>query len=136
MSPLIIRIIVALILLVIMIYQAIHAPKSSYKRHAFSTASVALALMALSNGAAAMGALSLAWMVSLLWVIALLFLASLVLLGLAWRNGEMQGQVERMREAFAHERARRSENEAPQSSAAQPDHQANETETERATRDT
>jgi small-conductance mechanosensitive channel len=126
MSPLIIRTIIALILLVVMVYQAIHAPKGSYRRHAFSTAAIALAVLATSNVATAPGGLSLTWIVASLWVVALLFFASLVLLGLAWRSGEMSEQVERMREAFANERTRREKEDAAQ---ANPEHHPDATET-------
>ncbi len=109
MSPTLIRVIVSLLIVLLMAYQAVRALPGSHRRHAFATAGAAFALLTLFNGKVLLDGSNDPgpWMVAVLWVASLLIFTSLALLVLSWRSGEMKTQVAQMHAAMEHERARR-----------------------------
>src|SRR3712207_1946138 len=93
------RVILALLLLTVLGQQALRSRGRPRRRWAFSLAAAAFAIFALGNGLAALG-FDLSALAALFFALpATLMIASLALLLLAWRAGEMSGQVERLQQA-------------------------------------
>lgn len=107
MNAFTIRVIVAVVLGLILVYQARHAAPGSYRRRSFALAVPGIALFMVVNALIAFGMTLNAVLMTLIGLGMLLLAASLVLIFLAWQRGEMREQVERMRQSIAEERARR-----------------------------
>jgi protein-S-isoprenylcysteine O-methyltransferase Ste14 len=106
MSPAL-NVVISLIIVAAMVWQAVRAQAGSYKRKAYATASGAFGLLALFNVKTLLDGESGPWTVPVLIVVFVLIFVSVALLLKAWRNGEMQGQLDQVQEAIKQERIKR-----------------------------
>ncbi len=102
-----IRTILAGIILIILVQQARHATAGSHRQRAFVLAAGGLSVFLLIHLSLALGITVGPLITPLVTLAIVLLIASLVFLVLAWQRGEMQEQVERMRQALVTERTRR-----------------------------
>ena len=104
-----IRVIVAVLILALLIYQARHAVPGSHRRRAFMLASGGIGLFLVINAMIMIGVNPGLLAGPIITVAIILLAASLVFLVLAWRKGELHEQIQRMNQAIDEERARREE---------------------------
>lgn len=109
MNAFTIRVIVAVVLGLILVYQARHAAPGSYRRRSFALATLGITLFMVVNVLIALGMHFNTALITLIVLGMVLLGASLVLIFLAWQRGEMREQIERVRQAITEERARREE---------------------------
>lgn len=119
MDVFIIRTIAAIVILAILVQQARQAAAGSKRRRAFALAAASIGVFLVINGLLALGVSLGPLMTPLITVALVLLAASLLFLFQAWRGGEMNQQVERMRQALAEERTRR-ESQEPTTSGERP----------------
>jgi quinol-cytochrome oxidoreductase complex cytochrome b subunit len=102
----VVRVIIFVLVVVLLIREARRAPARSRRQRAFWLAAGALSLFALLNGLQVAGMNTDALLLPVLALGVTLLAISVVLLYRAWRHGEMNEQIARMREALAEERER------------------------------
>lgn len=107
MNTFTIRVIAAIVIMALLIYQTSRAAPGSHRRRAFALAASSIGVFLVMNGVIAFGIDPGVARIPLIIVALLLLGGSLVFLVLAWRRGEMHEQVERMQQAIAEERERR-----------------------------
>lgn len=104
-----IRVIVALVILAVLIYQIRHATPGTHRRRAFMLASGGIGLFLVINGMIMLGINPGVLAGPITTAAIVLLAASLLFLVLAWRQGELREQIQRMNQAIDQERARREE---------------------------
>lgn len=109
MTDSIIRIIILLVVVVVMANQAWRSPGQSFRRSAFSLASVAFGLLIVFHIKVLIDGGSGPWMIAVMWLVFLLMLVSLILLGVSWYRGEMKDKIAFARQAIEEERKKRQE---------------------------
>jgi uncharacterized membrane protein len=111
MNDALFRFFIALLVAALLLRQAQRAKPRSRRRGAFLLAMGAFGLFGLLNLLEIVGFFSNLLTPILMVVAFALLVASLVMLILAWRSGEMTEQLDRVRQAVADERQRRTAND-------------------------
>lgn len=106
---LLIRTIILIVIVALFIRQARCAPARSRKQRAFGLASAAIGLFALLHLLLVPGIDISPLLLPIQTIATLLLAISLLFLLQAWRNGEMDEQINEVRAAFERERERRKE---------------------------
>ncbi len=109
MVALIIRIVILALFTASFIYQARQAPPGSHKQRAYGLAAGAVGLFVVINALELFGMNTAPLMLPVLSVSTMLLLVGVVFLYRAWRAGEMNEQIARVREIVDSERARNKE---------------------------
>ncbi len=106
MSP-ILNVGISLVIVAAMVWQATRATAGSSKRKAYATSAGAFGILALFNVKTLLDGESGPWTLPVLIVVFVLIFVSVALLLKAWRDGEMQGQLDEVQEAIKQERMKR-----------------------------
>ena len=120
MNDHIVRVLVALLLAVLLFFQARAASAQPHRRRAFLLAVAALVAFAAYNGALALGAATGPLLVGLAVAGMALFLGAVVSLVLSWSAGELRGQREQIAAATREYREQRTTDDAHPATDHQP----------------
>lgn len=101
-----IRVIIFVVVVVLLIREARRAPVRSRRQRAFWLAAGSLSLFAVLNGLQVAGVNTDNLLLPVLALGVILLAISVLLLYRAWRHGEMNEQIARVRQAVAEERER------------------------------
>lgn len=103
----IVRALLSLVIAGLLIRLALRSAGRPRRRWALVLGAVLFGLFALLNALAAAGVDLLPYATAFTVSAAVLLALSLAMLALAWRAGELRGQVDRLNDAFANERKKR-----------------------------